>query len=92
MLDYYWTGSRLMTQLEPQALWLERDPVLLPAWSPLTGGPPQPQSHVSQTDEPPLQPQGPLAHWAWNGVLEVILEQPRKRFRPGGLYPPGLTQ
>ena len=43
-------------------------------------------------EEPPPQPQGPLAYWAWNGLLEVILEQPRKCFRPGGLYPPGLTQ
>ena len=62
-----------MTQLELQAFWLERTPVLLPAQSPLTVAPPQPQPRVSQNEDSPPQPQGGLTHWAWNAASELAL-------------------
>lgn len=62
-----------MTQLELQAFWLERIPVFLPAQSPLTVRPPQPQRCVSQNEDSPPRPQGGLTHWDWNGVLEFAL-------------------
>ena len=65
-----------MTQLEPQALWLERVPVLLPAWSPLTVGPPQPPPHVSQKKNLRLNPRDPSLTGPGMGLWKSSLNSP----------------